>query len=83
MKVELPTTKRSLQRGLAPPVHQCFCPVMTRSSPRSTRAGRFVSVTVSFRAGSRADYDAAHLPGAGFVDVARELSDPQHALRRE
>ncbi len=29
-------------------------------SMRPSSAGRFVSVTLSFRAGSRADYDAAH-----------------------
>jgi thiosulfate/3-mercaptopyruvate sulfurtransferase len=29
----------------------------------------------------RAQYDAGHIPGAGFIDVGTELSDPQHALR--
>ena len=28
---------------------------------RSSSAGRFVSVTISFQANSRADYDAAHV----------------------
>jgi len=30
-------------------------------SVRPSSAGRFVSVTISFRAASRADYDAAHI----------------------
>lgn len=29
----------------------------------------------------RADYEAGHIPGAGFIDVGGELSDPDHALR--
>ena len=29
----------------------------------------------------RADYDAGHIPGSGFLDVAEELSDPQAATR--
>ena len=32
-------------------------------------------------ASGRADYEAGHLPGAGFIDVGDELSDPDHALR--
>ena len=32
-------------------------------------------------ASGRPDYEAAHLPGAGFIDVWQELSDPDHALR--
>jgi thiosulfate/3-mercaptopyruvate sulfurtransferase len=32
-------------------------------------------------ASGRPDYEAAHLPGAGFIDVGGELSDPGHALR--
>ncbi|MCU0758405.1 MAG: sulfurtransferase [Steroidobacteraceae bacterium] len=31
--------------------------------------------------GGRAQYDAGHIPGAGFIDVGADLSDPQHALR--
>ena len=38
-----------------------------RSRPSS--AGRFVSVTVSFRAESRADYDAAHIKLRAHPDV--------------
>jgi putative lipoic acid-binding regulatory protein len=38
-----------------------------RSRPSS--AGRFVSVTVSFRADSRADYDAAHIALRAHPDV--------------
>jgi thiosulfate/3-mercaptopyruvate sulfurtransferase len=29
----------------------------------------------------RAQYGTGHVPGAGFIDVGAELSDPQHALR--
>lgn len=29
----------------------------------------------------RAQYEAGHLPGAGYIDVDAELSDPGHALR--
>ncbi|MEZ5486664.1 MAG: sulfurtransferase [Steroidobacteraceae bacterium] len=29
----------------------------------------------------RAQYEAAHLPGAGYIDVEADLSDPEHALR--
>lgn len=29
----------------------------------------------------RAQYEAGHVPGAGFIDVGAELSDPHHALR--
>lgn len=32
-------------------------------------------------ANGRDDYQAAHIPGAGFIDVWQELSDPDHALR--
>jgi putative lipoic acid-binding regulatory protein len=38
-----------------------------RSRPSS--AGRFVSITVSFRADSRADYDAAHVALRAHPDV--------------
>lgn len=29
----------------------------------------------------RASYESGHIPGAGFIDVGAELSDPDHALR--
>lgn len=32
-------------------------------------------------ASGREDYEAAHLPGAGFIDLWHELADPGHALR--
>jgi hypothetical protein len=36
---------------------------------RASSAGRYVSVAVSFRAGSRADYDAAHVALRGHPEV--------------
>lgn len=36
---------------------------------RPSSAGRFVSVTISFRADSRADYDAAHTALRGHPEV--------------
>ena len=36
---------------------------------RPSREGRFVSVTVSFQAGSRADYEAAHAALRALPDV--------------
>ncbi len=38
-------------------------------SQRPSSAGRFVSVTISFRAQSRADYDAAHNALRGHPEV--------------
>ncbi len=42
--------------------------------PRSTGGGYDIS-------SGRPGYEAAHLPGAAFIDVWQQLSDPDHALR--
>jgi thiosulfate/3-mercaptopyruvate sulfurtransferase len=61
-----------LQRILGQPGLRIF-DTTTHLTPRP--GGGYVTES------GRAQYDAGHIPGAGFIDVGAELSDPDHALR--